>query len=198
MSDHQESAPTQGDSVAHSTTEHTQSQEQNQGVDMLDITPVASAASTRQPSPSMLPPVSHVPSQNRVFGLSKDLAGPSAESAHLLSGARNAKLRKRSSMESLAPSLAGGSLSKDLDEQDQDRASGSGGINGANVSPSGNDGPQFSVELIAPAFDKRGYPVFSGRASKIRGYLRMKPMEGCEIILKVSADAQRAPKQMSD
>ncbi|UZJ55824.1 hypothetical protein CBS101457_005144 [Exobasidium rhododendri] len=140
------------------------------------------AASTKK---SSAPPHSQIPSQNRVFGLTKDLTGPSAESAHLIFGGRTLKPRRSCSNDSLATTIA---RSPSITSHSS-VASGSGqqSAGTANQSSKGKDGPRFSVEVVAPAFDKRGYPVFSGRASKIRGYLRTRPVEGCEIIIRLSA-----------
>ncbi|PWN50444.1 hypothetical protein IE53DRAFT_315772 [Violaceomyces palustris] len=52
-----------------------------------------------------------------------------------------------------------------------------------------NDGstPNFSVELFAPAFDSRDYPVYSGRAAALRGVVRMPAEIGCDVVMKISA-----------
>lgn len=46
--------------------------------------------------------------------------------------------------------------------------------------------PTFSVELKAQSFDHRGYPVYSGRAATIRGVVRAKRSDNCEVAIKVS------------
>lgn len=46
--------------------------------------------------------------------------------------------------------------------------------------------PGFSVELKAQSFDHRGYPVYSGRAASIKGAIRMKRGEKCDVTVKVS------------
>ncbi|KAN0063692.1 hypothetical protein ACQY0O_003742 [Thecaphora frezii] len=45
----------------------------------------------------------------------------------------------------------------------------------------------FSVELFAPQFDQRGYPVLSGRAASVKGILRMPATTGCDVLMKISA-----------
>lgn len=48
------------------------------------------------------------------------------------------------------------------------------------------DQPAFSVELLAPSFDNRGYPVYGGKAAIINGYVRMPKREQSDVIVKVS------------
>lgn len=48
--------------------------------------------------------------------------------------------------------------------------------------------PTFSVELLAPSFDHRGYPVYGGRAAVIRGTVRMPKREQSDVLIKVSID----------
>ncbi|CAO1618105.1 unnamed protein product [Parajaminaea phylloscopi] len=47
--------------------------------------------------------------------------------------------------------------------------------------------PTFSVELKASSFDQRGYPVYSGRAATIRGAVRVRKADSCEVAIKISA-----------
>ncbi|TKY88042.1 hypothetical protein EX895_003138 [Sporisorium graminicola] len=47
--------------------------------------------------------------------------------------------------------------------------------------------PNFSVEVFAPSFDHRGYPVLSGRAATMRGIVRMPAATGCDVMMTISA-----------
>lgn len=46
--------------------------------------------------------------------------------------------------------------------------------------------PNFSVELRAPTFDERGYPVYSGRAASIKGDIRMRRSDQADVKITVS------------
>lgn len=141
----------------------------------------------RSNSSSLAPPESHIPAQNRVFGLTKDLAGPSLETAHLDVGER----RRLRTAHDAAPSSSIDRMSKMTAMEES--------ANRHNQSPGPSEGPQFSVEVIAPGFDQRGYPVFSGRGARIRGILRTKPLQGGEIIVKLTADiSQGSPAAVID
>ncbi|CDS01698.1 hypothetical protein [Sporisorium scitamineum] len=45
----------------------------------------------------------------------------------------------------------------------------------------------FSVEVFAPFFDHRGYPMLSGRAVTLRGIVRMPATTGCDVMMTISA-----------
>jgi hypothetical protein len=69
-----------------------------------------------------------------------------------------------------------------------------GGANaqGGSAHGSSKDAPaptqqSFSVEVQAPSFDMRGYPIFQGRGAAIRGMLRMPASESCDVVMRVSA-----------
>lgn len=117
------------------------------------------------------------PIQNRVFGLRKDLAGPSTEVGnyeHNQQSYSQGQLEAQdfSSTSQSSPSTSAPPL-RQVDSDSSQTA----------LPPS--TGPKFSVEVIAPAFDKRGYPVFAGRGARIRGFLRTEALEGHEIVVKV-------------
>jgi hypothetical protein len=154
----------------------------------LETTPSSTSTFANQSSVSIAPSNSQTPAQNRVFGLAKDLAGPSTDTAHLNVSSRIKPRRKSSieSLSSLADSASPSSPSRFNSIQNIASASTSNVVNTDNQPSKGSDGPQFSVEVVAPAFDKRGYPVFSGRGARIRGFLRTRPVKGCEIYIKVS------------
>jgi hypothetical protein len=132
-------------------------------------------------SPLAAAPLSHIPAQNRVFGLTKDLNGPSVETAHLEESQR---LRNRGSQESLS-SLADVTSPQRLTKTPSGASASNSPAGTSNKDQSG-EGPQFSVEVVAPAFDQRGYPVFSGRGARIRGYLRTRAIQGGEVLITVS------------
>jgi hypothetical protein len=133
------------------------------------------------------PPESQVPAQNRVFGLRKDLAGLALDSAHLVTNNPQLLLNRNSSHDSLTSS-AESPLASPLSAIQRINSGSSKDANPAGQPSRGSEGPQFSVEVIAPAFDKRGYPIFAGRGARIRGILRTKAVEGCEVIIKVRSD----------
>ncbi|KAI3478484.1 hypothetical protein L1887_59539 [Cichorium endivia] len=47
--------------------------------------------------------------------------------------------------------------------------------------------PNFSVEIFSTSFDHRGYPVYSGRGTSVRGVVRMPATEGCDVMMTISA-----------
>ncbi len=47
--------------------------------------------------------------------------------------------------------------------------------------------PNFSVEIFSTSFDHRGYPVYSGRGTSVRGVVRMPATEGCDVMMTLSA-----------
>lgn len=56
---------------------------------------------------------------------------------------------------------------------------------GTGVDPKTKQWPNFSVELKAPTFDERGYPVYSGRAAGIKGEIRMRRSDTADVVIKV-------------
>ncbi|GAC75325.1 hypothetical protein PANT_15c00021 [Moesziomyces antarcticus T-34] len=47
--------------------------------------------------------------------------------------------------------------------------------------------PNFSVEIFSTSFDHRGYPVYLGRGTSVRGVVRMPATEGCDVMMTISA-----------
>lgn len=174
-----------------------------------------------------------MPSQRRIYGLDRDLAGPSADSAHLppssggirynTSSSSRRPFGASSSGAEIEPSRV--STSSSDDGTSWHRAVNNGqartpmsllptlvttpttdgspapsiilpfdvGVDapGASTLPpspiSPDEGPKFSVEVVAPAFDRRGYPVFTGRGARISGMVRIKAVEQCQLSIKLAA-----------
>ncbi|PWN39584.1 hypothetical protein IE81DRAFT_16772 [Ceraceosorus guamensis] len=109
--------------------------------------------------------------RTRVYGLARDLRGVSPDSAHL-------------------PLSMGGS-----DYGSHPTAAGA--VVGQSATSVASNG--FSVEIFAPSFDHRGYPIYSGRAAMIRGRIRMHASESCEVIVKLWAyTSQGSPAAIWD
>lgn len=137
-----------------------------------------------------------LPSQNRVFGLSRDLTTPSGDSVHLgldrdrlHSSHRDRPTLSRLQSDHMGPT----SPSVPSSTVQSPRLTSSASMSDLPIHPDPSfsalpaTGPQFSVEVIAPSFDKRGYPIFSGRAARIRGMIRLRAVHGYEVLMKLGA-----------
>jgi hypothetical protein len=162
---------------------------------------------------------------HRVFGLSRDLAGYSPDSAFLPSPYNGlqpmaAILNQQHSMQGGGATVNPMASSSKLSTPSLDKAmplpssSASDSSSQALPSPQAQAAPpaaalantatetaaspspplppagsasHFSIEVIAPSFDKRGYPIFSGRAARIRGIIRMKALRGCQVVINLGA-----------
>lgn len=174
----------------------------------------SSSHPTLTQSTSHSPIVSGAPAypQNRFYGLSRDLSGPSADSAFLPSPfnalrpmaanmsqyASTSANNANSTTEKVGSSSQAGSSSRTPSiasapgSQSNLPAMPSMTTHGRPAPPSSASGQpdgssQFSIEVIATSFDKRGYPIFSGRAARIRGIIRLKAIAGCHVEIKLGA-----------
>lgn len=146
--------------------------------------------------------------QNRFYGLSRDLSGPSADSAFLPSPSNalrpmvanmdpqptqsnvgptgeKAGSSSQSGNSSRTPSIASGSRSNLPAMPSMTTHGRPAPASAATGQPDGSS--QFSIEVIATSFDKRGYPIFSGRAARIRGIIRLRAIAGCHVEIKLGA-----------
>jgi hypothetical protein len=167
---------------------HLSSQEQGNFSDAPEGSQASSSLALPSPYSNDVDPLtipgSLIPAQNRVFGLTKDLAGPSTETAHLEVSER---AKGKISQDTLESTADVGSSTLHYKPPSTPSLALNGSSSMPNQPAKGGEGPQFSVEVVAPAFDKRGYPVFSGRGARIRGYLRTRPLQGCEVVISVRA-----------
>ncbi|PWN31928.1 uncharacterized protein FA14DRAFT_83070 [Meira miltonrushii] len=184
---------------------HPSHQAPSPGVLQTDFAAQSSAQATSHPSiaagPSAYP-------QNRFYGLSRDLSGPSADSAFLPSPSNalrpmvaNMDLQHASASTGTTGERAGSSSRSGNSSRTPSIASGSQSnlpampsmtTHGRPAPPSSATGQpdgssQFSIEVIATSFDKRGYPIFSGRAARIRGIIRLRAIAGCHVEIKLGA-----------
>lgn len=166
-----------------------------------------SASSSRRPSAASSPlhsnsttslqaPESLIPAQNRIFAARSGTGATRPEVNSVPALPSDTSLRRPSRESGSSFNEVQSSSATLLNQHGSTTTSASLGAGGTHdqCSSNGNGEPgaQFSVEVIAPSFDQRGYPVFSGRAARIRGVLRTKVVRGCEVIVRVSVLVRKA------
>lgn len=180
--------------------------------------PTASLKETASPLQNT-PGSSAQAAHNRVFGLTKNLAAPSADSAHLppafggvggrnhphLLAAHSSRLGQASTSSGAANPASGEEPPTSPLQEGRERPAGrqrpaTGQISStSNIVADEPPTPQFSVEVVAPSFDKRGYPIFAGRAARIRGVVRMRAIHDCEVVVHLGAHvSQGSPAAIWD